>query len=233
MFDLIGGILGGLGGLFGGKKKQNESFERITKTESEATATDLSPELLKELESLFMSTLGSGQFEQTGSALSSRLQQLMGRAGEDQFDVAGFAKGITDQAVAGAGLDLESSINGMMSASGSSIAGNSMGTLLANKLRNQTAANLSGIAAQATATGEGIRQAQQQGLTEGIMGLSGALSGQIMDLIKSTRGARNHGTAKSKEHTKGKGTISESGGSNPFSFFGDLLGSFGDAQEDA
>lgn len=233
MLDILTGVAGALGGLFGKKNKQSESFESTTNSEAEASSQDLSPELLKTLEALFQSTVGGGGFQKSGQAMSSRLDQILAQAQAPQFDVSGFSKGIVDQAVAGAGLDLESGINDILMGSGMSEGGSSMSALLANKLRNQTAANLGGIASEATATGEGIRLAQQGQITEGIAGLSGGLSDQILQLIQSTRGASNTGKSKSKEHTKGKGTMQGSSRGNPFSAFADIFGSFNNAKGNA
>lgn len=233
MLEVIGGILGGLGGLFGKKSKSNESFEKHSEVTTEAENQDLSPELLKMLEGLFLGNVGSGNFEQAGDAMSTRLDQIMAQTKQPSFDVGGFAKGITEQATAGAQLDLESQINNILSTSGSSESGNSMSALLANRLRNTTAANLAGISAEATATGEGIRQSQEKLATESIMGLSGGLSDQILSLIQSTRGASNKGKSKSIEDTKGKGSMSGSSRGNPFQGFADVFGAFNDARGDA
>lgn len=233
VLDVIAGVLGGLGGLFGKKSKSSESFERFTDSTTEAETQDLSPELLTMLEGLFKDQVGGGKFEAGGDALSSRLNQLLDQSKAPQFDVNAFASGITEQATAGAQLDLESTINDILSASGSSETGNSMSALLANRLRNQTAANLAGISSGAVATGEGIRQAQQQQITEGILGLGTSLSDQILQLIQTTRGAKNIGTSTTKEHTKGTGSSSGSSKGNPFSVFGDIFGSFGKAREEA
>lgn len=198
-------------GLFSSSASSTEEFEKHSTVKTNAAAQDLSPELLKMLEGLFKSTLSNGQFQQSGNAISSRLEQLLAQAKQPQFDVSGFAKGITDQATAGAGLQLESDINGLLSKSGTTESGNSMSALLANKMRNVTAANLSGISSQATATGEQIRQAQQGQITEGIQGLGTSLSDQILKLIGTTRGASQTGQSTSVEDTKGKSkTTSES-----------------------
>jgi hypothetical protein len=226
----IGSILGGLFGGMGGKDSTQE-FEKHSTVNSSASATDLSPELLKSLETLFQSTVKGGGFKKSGDAITGRLNQLISQAKRPEFDVAGFAKGITDQATSAAGLQLESDINGLLSQSGTTESGNSMSQLIANKLRNQTAANLSGISAQATGVGEGLRQSQQGQLTEGIGTLSTSLSDQILKLIQSTRGASTSGTSTSKEDTKGKGTASESG--DPFSALGGLFSSMGKARTDA
>lgn len=225
--DFLGGIGSLLSGLFGGKK-ENQSFERHSTTESSASAQDLSPDLLKALETLFTSTIGNGQFQQSGNAISGRLDQLTNQSKLPDFDVAAFAKGITDQATAGANLKLDSDINSILSKSGTTESGNSMNALLANKLRNETAANLAGITQQATASGEAIRQSQQSQITQGIQGLAGSLSDQILKLIQSTRGASTTGTSKSKEDTKGTGTTQES--QNPLGLLGSLFSSMGNAR---
>jgi len=230
---IISGILGALGGIFGDKSKQNESFVRDSTTKTNASAQDLSPELLKSLESLFQSQVQGPGFGQAQDAISARLAQLSTQANAPQFDVAGFAKGITDQATAAAGLDLESNINSVLSGSGASEGGNSMNALLANKLKNQTAANIAGISQQATATGEQIRQGQQGQITAGIQGLSSTLSNAILDLIKSTRGASNTGKSESVEHTEGSGTMTGTQSTNPFSAFANLFGSFNNARTNA
>lgn len=211
---ILSGILGGLGGLFG--NKSSESYVRDSRTDTTAEYQDLDPELLKALNGLFMSSMGSGGFEMGTDSMMSRLGQLNEQAKAPQFDVEKFAKGIMDQATAGAQLDLESGIHGAGSATGGSASGNSMAALLANKVQNQTAANLAGIGSEATATGEQIRQAQQGQLTEGIMGLSSGLSQQLLALIGATRGASTRGKSTSIEHTEGRGTSKSGGGLGGF-----------------
>jgi len=226
--DLLGGIAGILGGLFGGGGSSSQSFEKHSTTKTDATTTDLSPDLLKQLEDLFKSSVGSGNFQTSSNALVDRIKQLSTAAQKPEFDVAGFAKGVTDQASAAAGLDLESAINGLLSKSGVTESGNSMNALLANKLRNQTTANIAGVNAQATATGEGIRSSQSNTLTQGIQNLSATLSQQILQLIQGTRGATATGTSTSKEDTVGKGTTTEK--SNPFDAIANAFGSLNSAK---
>lgn len=220
MLDFLTGILGGLGGLFG--KKSSQSFDQWTDSETEAESQDLSPELLKALEGLFMNQIGSGKFEQSTDALSTRLGQLMDQSKMPMFDPETYAKGIRDQATAGAQLDLESSINGMLSSSGVSEGGNSMNALIANKMKNTTAANLGGVFSQAYGEGEQIRQSQQSLLNEGISGMSGSLMQGLLGLIGATRGAYQKGKSKTKEHTWGTSKTKSGGG------LGDFLGGFGD-----
>lgn len=213
-------ILSIIGGLLGGLKFGKESFSRTSKIDTEAESQDLDPEMLKILNNLFAGQVGGKGFGNAQDAFGGRLAQLMGKAGEKEFDVNAFASGITKQATAGAQLDLESQINGMLSKSGSSEGGNSMNALLANKLRNVTAANLAGITSQATATGEGIRQSQQAQITEGIGAMGGALSQNILQLIMATRGASQRGKSKTTEVTSGKGKNSSFGGFDFSKIFG-------------
>ena len=87
-----------------------------------------------------------------------------------------------------------------------------MGALLANKLRNATAANLGGISAQATATGEGIRQSQQNEITTGITSTSSTLLQSILSLISGTRGADTTGTSTTNTKTTGTESSKTKGG---------------------
>lgn len=230
------GLIGNLIGMFGGSKGKSsseESFQKKSKTDSEASSQDLSPELLKSLEGLFKGQIGN--FGKGNDAVSARLQQLMEQSNQPQFDVAGFAKGITDQAASVAGLAQESGINSVLSQAGSSEGGNSMSALLSAKVRNQTAANLGGISAQATATGEGIRQAQQNSLTEGIQGLGGSLTDSILKLIAGTRGATQTGKSTVNEESSGTGKSSETSSTkkSPFSIIGDIIGGFNTSRSQA
>lgn len=232
MLSMITGLLSGLGGLFGGGgSEETEDYEEFTDSTTTASSQDLSPELLKSLESLFQTTLGSGQYEASSTAMSTRLQQLMDQANRPEFDVSSFAKGVTDQGVAAAGLDLESSINEMLGSAGVSEGGNSMSALLGNKMRNVTAANVSGISANATATGEQIRQAQQGQITEGIAGLSGQLQDAVIQMIQSTRGATQTGTSRTQEHTKGTSTTTGKKKGGAGGFFSGLGGFFNQMQD--
>jgi hypothetical protein len=213
MFESILGILGSLGGLFGGNKKQtqHESWNEWKENWSKADSQDLSPELLKSLEGLFMKQMNSGQFESGTNAIQGRLEQLMKQSQDPQFDVDKYASGIRDQATSAAQLDLESGINSMLSQAGVSEGGNSMNALMANKMRNTTAANLGGVFSQAYGEGEQIRQAQQGQLTEGIQGLGGSLVESMLGLIGATRGASQTGKSQTLEHGWGKSTASTKG----------------------
>lgn len=235
LLSILGGIASGLGSLFGGGDEEEQSFSRDSTVTNNATKTDLSPELLKALEGLFGKVIDSGRFEQSGAAQGSRLAQLSARAAEGPtFDVDSFVKGITQQATANAGLDMESSINELASKSGGSIEGNSMNRLLANRIRNQTAANLAGIASQAASTGEQIRLAGEHELTTGIEGLSTGLSDQLLKLINVTRGATQSASGKTTEKTSGTGSSEKDKGiGGIFDGISSIFGAFGDARKAA
>lgn len=215
---MLGQIGGLLSSLFGGSSSSSGSFNSTTNSKTNASSQDLSPELLKSLEGLFQGQVGGTGFSDSTAAVGGRLKQLVDQSKQPQFDVAGFAKGITDAATSGAQIDLESGINGMLSKSGITESGNSMGALLANKLRNQTAATLGGVAAQATATGEGIRQSQQNEITSGINTSSQTILQSILNLISGTRGADTTGTSTTDSKTSGTQSSKTRGG---------LLGLFG------
>lgn len=210
MLGLIGGLLGGLGGLFGNDEESEstttENFEVDRDSNTKAWGKDLNDELLAQLEKLMGTQVGSGQAEMASGALATRLQQLLAMSEEKGFDVNTYRDGVMKQAVAGARLDLESNLNGLMADVGSSTGSNSMAALLENRMRNMTAANLAGINSEATATGEGIRLEQQKAITEGINASSGNLASQIMAIIQATRGASQRGESVTKEHSEGTST---------------------------
>lgn len=215
---MLNTITGLLGSLFGGSSSSSGSFNSTTKSTTKASSQDLSPELLKSLEGLFKGQVGGEGFADSTEAVGGRLKQLVDQSKAPAFDVTGFAKGITDAAVSGAQIDLESGINGMLSRSGITESGNSMGALLANKLRNQTAATIGGISAQANATGEQIRQSQQGQITEGINSSSQTILSSLLELISRTRGANTTGTSTTDSKTSGTQSSKTKGG---------LLGIFG------
>lgn len=218
ILEAITGIAGALGSIFGGGKNktvtQHEARNEWTENKSAAESQDLSPELLKALEGLFVRQIGTGQLEQGGQAVQQRLAQLMDMSKQPQFDVERYAAGIRNAATSAAQLDLESSINGMLSSAGVSEGGNSMNALIANKLRGQTAAQLGGVFSQAFGQGEQIRQAQQQQITEGVSGLGGQLAEMMLGLVAATRGASQTGKSETLEHAWGKSVASTKGEQN-------------------
>lgn len=229
MWELLSGLLNIGGNLIGNKSKQ--SFTKSDTATTNASSTDLSNPLLTSLEALLGKTLNSGGFTNANNAIGTRLKQLSAQAKQPQFNVDKFAAGITKQATSAADLDLTSAINGILSKTGTTESGNSASALLANKLRNQTAANLAGISAQATATGEQIREGQQGQLTEGIGNLGNSLVNEILGLLQSTRGARQSGTSTTNESSFGSGSGTDKG--NPFAGLSDIFKSFNTARTDA
>lgn len=197
MLSLIGGLMGGLGGLFG----DESSSTSVT----DATSQDLPDAQLQELLNLFSEMINNGSFQFANESMQGQLGRVNNEANRVPFQVEQFAKDITAQAAASAGLNLESNKNQILQANGGSEGGNSMSSLLINKERNITADNLAGIAANARAKGEEIRMAQFKNNTENVLGLSGGLSSQLLNLIMATRGANK------KAHSKTTQT-SESGG---------------------
>jgi len=166
-----------------------------TGTESSKTVgqtTNYSSDVLASLDALLTQQLGAGNgvgsAQQASDALAGRLQQIQELAAKPAFDVEGYASGITEAATAATQNDLDSRINSILSATGSSESGNSMSALLGNKLRNDAAANLAGISANARATGEQLATQQQQSITDQIGNLSGGLSSQLINLLGAAKG---------------------------------------------
>lgn len=158
-------------------------------TESSVTTgatSNYSADILAGLDQLVKSQLGLGNT--ASAALTDRLTQLQTAAAQPAFDVAGYAKGITDAAAASTQNQLDSQINSILSATGSSEGGNSMAALLGAKLRGEAAANLAGINANAVATGQQIADQQQASLTQQISGLSGDISTQLTNLLAAAKG---------------------------------------------
>lgn len=237
MLGLLGGLASGLGGLFGNKSSSEESFSRDSTVDQTASAQDLSPELLKQLEGLFGSSLSGGGMEAGQAGLMAQLQRVLGQAGNKEFNVESFVSDLMKQATSGAQLDLESSRNNLLSqAGGASADGNSMAALLVNKMQNATAANLAGVGASARGEGEGILRANRESSTNQIAGLSDGLARNILGVIEATRGANTTGTSKTVEKTTGKGTQSGTSGGGAGGFFkglGSFIGNMGSAKSGA
>lgn len=161
-------------------------------SQSGQTTTSYSSDVLASLDSLLKTQLAGGgqQVQEAQDALAGRLQQIRDVAAQPQFDVNGFVSGIAAQAKATTQMDLDSRINGMMSASGGSETGNSMMALLGNRLRNDAAANFAGIVSGAQAQGTQIAQAQQESISGQIQNLAGGLGQQLTNLLGATAGAQ-------------------------------------------
>lgn len=163
-----------------------------TGNESSVTAgqtTNFSADILAQLDQILSSQLGTGGAADTATtALTERLKQIQTQASQPAFDVQGYVNGITQQAAATTQADLDSRINAILSATGSSEGGNSMAALLGNRLRNDAAANLAGIQASATAQGNQLLQQEQSNLTSQISGLSGDLVSSLNSLLSAAKG---------------------------------------------
>jgi hypothetical protein len=156
--------------------------------------TNYSSDVLASLDAILTQQLGSGSAMQASDALAGRLTQIQQQASQPAFDVNAYASGITAAATAATQNDLDSRINSILSATGSSEGGNSMSALLGAKLRNEAAANLAGISANARATGEQIKMGQQESLTGQISGLSGDLSTNLANLLAAAKGGSQQTT---------------------------------------
>lgn len=231
-------------GLFGGSRTNTSSSTVQSSTgNTEGSSVrqygeqQYNDEILAGLESLLGTQMSS--FGTSTAATQARLGQLSQQAQLAPFDVAQYEQQVAGQAAARAGLDLDSSINRLFSATGTSSNDNSMTALLENRMRNDTASNLAGISAGARATGEQIRQSQEAQLTSGIQGLSDSLANQVLSLMTQVRGARTAGTATTNEevnestNTRSSTSGSSETPSNPFSAFTDLFAILGNSNASA
>lgn len=153
------------------------------------TTTMYSSDILAQLDAALNAGLTSGGNEAGTDALMGRIQQVQQLAAAPAFNVEDYVGGIAASAEVATQGDLESRINNILSATGSSETGNSMSALLGSRLRNDAAANLAGIVSQATAQGEQIRDQQQQSLSDQIGGLANDLSSHLTNLLQVASGA--------------------------------------------
>ena len=186
-----GQLAGSLSSLFG-DKGGGSSTTSYTKEQSSQQYSD---EVLAQVNSLLSAGLTSGQFEEGQEAIGGRLKQVQSAAQEPEFNVDDFVSGITRQAAAATQGNLESNINAILSATGTSETGSSMSALLGNRLRNDAAANFAGITSQARATGQEIKRTDRESLSSQIQGLGGTLSQQILALLSAGKGAQAKGKA--------------------------------------
>lgn len=168
-------------------------------SQTAGTTTNYSSNVLASLDAILGAQLGNGMAG-TGNvagatdALKGRLQQVQDLANKPAFDVNGYVSGITEAAATAGQSDLDSRINTMLSGTGTSEGGNSMAALLGNKLRNENAANLAGVKANATAQGQQIAQAEQTSITGQISGLSQDIMGNISNLLAAAKGGTQTAT---------------------------------------
>lgn len=163
------------------------------------TTTNYSSQVLASLDAILSQqlgdgTAGTGNVSGVNSALQERLKQVQELAAKPAFDIEGYVGGITQAAQVASQSELDSRINGMLSSTGASEGGNSMAALLGNKLRNETAASLAGVKANATAQGQQIQQAEQANLTTQISGLSSDIMGNLNSLLAAAKGGTQTST---------------------------------------
>lgn len=177
-------------------------------TNTTGQTTNYSSDVLASLDSLLTSQLGSGAPQKATDVLSGRLDQLKASAAAPAFDVDQYVSGIAAGAKAGIQNDLDSQINSILSATGSSEGGNSMSALLGAKLRNDASANLAGITSQARAQGEQIKIGQQESITGQIGSVTNDLSNQLAQLLASAKGGQQNttGTANTTSNQNTTGT---------------------------
>jgi hypothetical protein len=198
LMGFVTGVASLFGGGGGGSKSttttttRNEDIKRAATGRSQSK--QYNDQVLSSISSMLQTALGSNGFDTAQDALTGRLSQVQQQAAQPGFDVDSFVNGIMQQANATAQMDMDSQINSNASAIGGTSGGNSMAALLENRIRNDTAANLAGIQAQARATGQQIQTQQQSALTDQIGNLSGGIAGQIMNLLQTTRGAEENVT---------------------------------------
>jgi len=188
----------------------------VGKEQSQTTGatTNYSSDVLASLDAILTQQLGAGggvgSAQQATDALASRLQQLQATASQPAFDVNGYVSGITESATAATQSDLDSRINSILSATGSSEGGNSMSALLGNKLRNEASANLAGITANARAQGEQIKLTQDQAITGQIGEMSGGMMANLANLLAAAKGGQQQttgaATAVSNQQQQSAGT---------------------------
>lgn len=192
--------------------------DRVSSAGSETQIqTRLNEQLLGGLESLLGTLVGGG-----GGALGAgqtAIQQRIGGLGNNTFDVEGFVSGIMTDAQSRSRSGLESDINGLASSVGGTGAGNSMVALLNQRLRDDSAANLAGVQAQATAQGEAIRGRQSEELAtlaqsgaQGMLGLlSGLLGARTESEVASELGQVTDRSASQTRDVSGTATQQETG----------------------
>lgn len=188
-------LISGIAGLFSNSGSKQESTTSKTSGDFASTTSgaqsDLPPELMQMLTQLFGRVVGSGSAEVSQEAGQERLEALR------QFDPVKWAEEVTQHAATSAGLQLNQGINTTTQAAGGR--GSTMTTLLENRLRNETAANLGGVATSARATGEQIAN-------QGVVSLIDSLMKSVTDTVAVTRGAQTAGTLTEKGTQKGTST---------------------------
>lgn len=171
-----------------GRSVSSQTGQELSAQQQQTTT--YSADVLASLDSLLNEMLASGGAQASQDAVRGRLAQVQALGEEPAFDVDSYVSGIAQAASSATQGDLDSRINNILSATGTSETGNSMSALLAARLRNDANANLAGVIASANAQGQQIKDAQQAGITDQIGSLSSDLSGTIANLLAVAQGGR-------------------------------------------
>lgn len=225
MFSMLGALGGLFSGMGGSTSETQQNFESTTEGTSNIDRTELSGKLLRSLENLF----NKGQLKKNQKAVQGSLTALLqdnAEGAKEDFDVDAFVNGIMQQATSVATMDLDKNINLAEGAVGSTQGNNSMAALLANRLRNETSANLAGVKAQAVAEGTKIADEKDSAATERAVALTGMMTNNLSTFLQLLRGAKTKQTQKTKEHTVGSSTSSTSQSGDILSGLGGALSSF-------
>jgi hypothetical protein len=233
-----------IGGGAGSKENTSQSSsqstsQKVTGNQSSSTAStqsanrrEFSDGFLQQLELVARDALGSQA--QTADVLRNELTSIANNPID--FDADAFVKGVTDSARTAAMYKLDSDINATVSATGGSTSGNSAAALLANRLRNETGANLAGINANARGTAAQIESGLQANRVQSITGITDSVDKSLTSLLAALRGAETQQDTKSVENmvansqqTATGQTLStgKSSTSTPFNWakgFGNLFG---------
>lgn len=219
---LVGSFLSGGAG---SESETSQNYESTTTGSSTINRTELPPEVLAAMATLF----SGGQLEKNQADVQGALTGQLKNVTESQknpFDIGAYVSGIMKSAENTANNDMAKSINATESSIGGTQSNSSMAALLANRMRTDTAASLAGIKGQATAEGTALATQQQQSGTESIMGLTGAMSKNLTDMLQLFRGAQTTQKQRSKEHTEGEGTSTTSSPFNWMKGLGDAFQGF-------
>lgn len=156
-----------------GTSQQTQDQQNVGQTtgRTTGTVTTLGQDVQDALAERIKSILAGGITEQSMSAINQGIQ------GNANFDVSSFVNGIVGSARNRGEQTLQEQNSAFAARAGGTAATNSMAALLAQRGRNDLEANLAGIAAQATAQGEGIRQSGLSSSVNALTGTAGIASG--------------------------------------------------------
>lgn len=134
-----------------GQTTQEQTGTQSTQQQEQVAGSQFGAGMLDSLKALFA---GSG--ESFGAGMDGQAKSLNASLAGLNFSAADYAKAATDAARVDIGDSLDSSLNGLMGATGGSAGGNTMVALLSNKLRTAAEAKIAGIGNEALAQGNAI-----------------------------------------------------------------------------